>query len=224
MKIIALGNARINSKRLHNKMLKPFANTTLTQIAVRRLTELKEIDDIYFAVYENELVTLAQKYLPSDSIIVRTKTSANADYPITRVHDYLAMIDFDYCVWINSCHAMLKPETIDLAALTLKNNNYKSLTSVKKRLSWFYDIHGLPINNLDPIDQIQSNKSNPIYEVAHAFHIFNKKHFFNTDTYWNNNYNDPYLFEISEIESVDVDTEHDFIVSEILYELFNRKK
>ena len=76
---------------------------------------------------------------------------------------------------------------------------------------------------MDPIDQIQSNKSNPIFEVAHAFHIFNKKHFFKTNTYWNNNYNDPYLFEISELESVDVDTEHDFIVSETLYELFNRK-
>ena len=40
MKIIALGNARINSKRLHNKMLKPFANTTPTEIAVKRLSEL----------------------------------------------------------------------------------------------------------------------------------------------------------------------------------------
>ena len=43
-------------------MLKPFANTTLTEIAVKRLSELKEFDKVYFVVYENELINLAEDH------------------------------------------------------------------------------------------------------------------------------------------------------------------
>ena len=53
-----------------------------------------------------------------------------------------------------------------------------------------------PINNLNPKSQKNTQDSFPIYEVAHAFHIFNRKQFFSKGVIWNNK-NDPYLFEIS---------------------------
>ena len=91
------------------------------------------------------------------------------------------------------------------------------MTAVIKKNTWFYDNLGLPINDKDPIKQILTQDSSPIYEVVHAFHVFNKEHLFTTDTYWNNRVNDPYLYEIDPIESLDVDNLNDFIISESVY-------
>ena len=68
--------------------------------------------------------------------------------------------------------------------------------------------------------QLRTEKSSPVYEVAHAFHVFNKKYLFQTNSYWSNIKNDPYLYVISDIEALDVDNEEDFIISEAVYKQF----
>ena len=219
MKVIALGNARLGSTRVKNKMIKPFGKTTLVEIALKRINQLKNFDEIYFAVYEDELIDIAKKIINPNSIIRRSKESADADYPITKVLDYLKNIEFDYCMWINSCHALLKAETIDKAINFFKENSFKSMTSVKKRTSWFYDEEMKPLNNTNPT-QLRTEKSPPVYEVAHAFHVFNKKYLFQTNSYWSNIKNDPYLYVVSDLEALDVDNEADFIISEAVYKQF----
>ena len=44
-----------------------------------------------------------------------------------------------------------------------------------------------------------------------------KDHFFKTASYWNNTENDPELFQIDDVEALDVDTETDFLISESIY-------
>lgn len=221
MKIVAIGNARLGSKRLKNKMLSKFGNTTLIEIALKRLASLKEFDNVYFAVFEEELLKIAQQYLSNDQIIIRSKESATIDSPITKIHHYLEGIESDYFMWVNSCHSMLFPETLDKAASYFMNNNLKSMTSVIKKDTWFYDSDGKPVNCLDPAEQIQTDKSNSLFEVVHAFHIFNKNHFFKTGTYWNNKENDPYLYEIDPIESLDVDNSTDLFISQSVFNSSN---
>ena len=63
MKIIAVGQARLNSTRCKRKMLRPFANTTLVELAVKRLGNVKNFDGVYFGAHEDELLEVTPKNL-----------------------------------------------------------------------------------------------------------------------------------------------------------------
>ena len=218
MKIIAILNMRLASSRLKKKLLKPFGNTTLAEIAIKKLSNLKLLDEKYMAAYEKKLLDIGYKYLPKKSVITRSRKSAYSQNNLFLEWEYLKKIDFDYCIWINSCHAHLKKSTIEKAIKEIRTNKHPALTSVIRHYSWFYKINGKnPINNLNPKSQKNTQDSFPIYEVAHAFHIFNRKQFFSKGVIWNNKKNDPYLFEISKIESLDVDDLDDFKISESVY-------
>ena len=66
-----------------------------------------------------------------------------------------------------------------------------------------------------------SQKSNHLFEVCHAFHIFRKDHFFQSKTYWKNKKHDPYLYEINSMEALDIDDINDFKISESVYKYIN---
>jgi len=53
--------------------------------------------------------------------------------------------------------------------------------------------------------------------VAHAFHIYERRFFLEKTAYWGNSPNNPSLFEISEDESIDIDTELEFKYAEMIY-------
>jgi N-acylneuraminate cytidylyltransferase len=222
MKLIAVGQARLNSVRSKNKMLRPYANTTLVELAVKKLSCLENFDEVYFGAYEAELLEVARKHLPLSSIRIRTEEMANSEDMMIS-YGWLRDIDFDYCMWINSCHGLLKAETLDQAASTFRNEGYKSMTSVRKYYTGFYDEAGKPVNDKEPamrdgkVYQRRTQDTSPLYGIANAFHVFEREHFFNTNTYWNNSKNDPFLYEINHIESLDVDTEDDFLISESVY-------
>ena len=95
------------------------------------------------------------------------------------------------------------------------------MTSVTKLSSWIYNNNGEPINNKNSKTQTITQNSNAIYVVAHAFHVFQKDHFFNTASYWSNKINDPFLYQINDIEALDVDTEEDFLISDSVYKRNN---
>ena len=215
MRLIAFGTARLNSTRCKNKMLRPYADTSLAELAVKRLASLTSFDDVFFAAHENELLDVSRDYLPAASIIERSRESALENTSITVIYDYLRDIDFDYCMWINSCHAFLKPSTIESAATRFKQGKSRSMTAVRKRYSWFYTLEGRSINNIPTA--AATEQSVPLLEVTHAFHIYQKDHFFKTASYWNNTENDPELFQIDDVEALDVDTETDFLISESIY-------
>jgi len=220
MKIIAVGQVRLNSTRCRRKMLRPFANTTLVELAVKRLANIANFDGVYFGAHEEELLEVARKHLPSSSIRVRTKEMANTD-DLILAHSWLCDIDFDFCMWINSCHGHLKSKTLDQAVEVFRRGRYKSMTAVRKRSIWCYNQDGEPVNNKNPLTQTTSQRSEPLYEVANAFHVFQKEHFFSTKTFWHNKKNDPFLYVINDIEAIDVDTEDDFIISEAVYKSFH---
>jgi CMP-N-acetylneuraminic acid synthetase len=220
MKIIAAAEVRLNSKRCKRKMTRPFANTTLVEIAAKRLADVKNFDGVYFGAHEDELLEAGRKYLPSSSMRVRTKEMANTD-DMMLARSWIRDIDFDYCMLINSCHGNLESETLDQAVEIFRRERYKSMTAVTKRYSWYYNQDGEPVNNKDPLTQAGTHQSEPLYEVAHAFHLFQKEHFFSTKSYWNNKKNDPFLYVINDIEALDVDTEEEFVISESVFKSFH---
>ena len=218
MKIIAISQARVNSTRCENKMLRPFDNTTLVEIAIKRLLELEKFSGIYFGAYDKQILDIAYNYMPKSNVIKRSKEMANSEDMILS-YSWIKELDFDYCMWINCCHAHLKANTLNNASAEFKNLKCKSMTSVKKYNTGFYNHDSNPINHDKPF--IRTQDVTPLYGIANAFHIFEKKHFFNKKNYWNNEHKDPYLYVIDEIEALDVDSVNEFLISESVYKIRN---
>ena len=67
----------------------------------------------------------------------------------------------------------------------------------------------------------EGSKSNDLFSFfdvyTHNFHIFNRKFFIKNKKYWSNKKNDPYLFNVNFLESLDIDTEEEFSAIETIY-------
>jgi len=56
-----------------------------------------------------------------------------------------------------------------------------------------------------------------MYEMAHAFHIFDRDTFLETGRFWSYEENDPACVVISDLEALDIDEMLDFEIYENMY-------
>jgi len=213
MEIAALIQARTGSQRCPNKMLREFCNTNLISLALKKFAGTSQLFKLYFAVHEQELIHIGKNY--NCNIIKRNEQSAKAD-DIKTVFNYIDKIEEEYIMFINACSPFLTLKTLENAIDCFKKNKPKSLTAVIKKHTWYYFLDGKPINFLDPTN-LNTKSSVPVFEVTHNIHIFNKNRFIEHTYFWNHSENDPYFFEIDEMEAIDIDTEFDFYKAESIY-------
>lgn len=215
MKDIALViQARSNSKRCKNKMLRSFANSNLFKIQLEKYKNIYKENKlkVYAAVGEEKFFKILNDY-PLISIIKRNEASVNGD-KIDDVFNYLNLIKESTICFINPCAPLMGSHKVLEAIEAYTKNNYKSLTTVLKKHTWYYDHLKKPINN-----NLSGNTKDldEIYECTHNFHIFRKDFFIKNLRYWDNQLNDPFLFEVDQFESLDIDTEEEFQFVEKVY-------
>ncbi len=211
--IAGIIQARTKSERCKNKMLRPFSNKSLIDIALAKFTRPQNSFNLYFAAYEEELKRIGSRY--SSTIINRTNESAEGE-DILVVFNYLSQIKEEYVMFINPCCPFLKLETLEKAAQFFMENNLNSLTAVVRSNGWYYHLDGKPINYTDPT-VVNSKCTKQVLKVAQCFHIFPRERFLQNGYLWKNEPQDPYFFEINDLEAVDIDTELEFLVAESLY-------
>lgn len=211
--IAAVIQARVDSQRCKNKMLRNFAGTNLISLALEKHSKPSDVFKLYFAACEPELIEIGQKY--NNTIIKRSEESVKSER-IEVIMDYMKHIPEKTVMFINSCHPFLTMETLESAVEQFKSKKAISMTSVVKTHTWYYFMDGRPINFLDPTNP-NTKTTEPLYQIAQAFHIFDKERFLKHHYYWAHEKNDPCFFEISEKEAIDIDTELDFVRAESLY-------
>jgi len=217
-------NARTASTRIPNKLLRNFCDTNLISIALDRLSQLKEYN-CYLAVADQSLIDLyKEKY--SDTHIQLLLRSPEAvtrgfnDYSVAWEH--YTRVKGSHILCMNPCLPFTKPSTYRNAIqYFLDNSHLKTLTSVKSSENLFF--YGNKIMNAPLDGSVRTVENTKIYEMAHAFHIFDKEYFMKTGNFWDYTENNPGLFEISKIESIDIDEPLDFIIAEKLYKSFGNK-
>ena len=123
-KISAVINARLNSSRMKSKMIRPFHDTDLLEIALEKMNQLSYFDHRYIAVAEDSLVEKASKY---NNIEVLKRSSNSVEFgphhPMTTFEHYLR-IPTEYFFVINSCAAFLSPDSIKRAFDIFQETNY----------------------------------------------------------------------------------------------------
>ena len=112
--IAVIVQARLGSQRVPQKMLRPFAGTTLMDIYLQKISQTTRLPlkNIYASVYEEELVAVCEKY--PVQIYRRSKESADSEgTPMGLMYEWWDQIPFKYCVLVNACAPFLRLETIE---------------------------------------------------------------------------------------------------------------
>lgn len=204
--------ARKQSQRCPNKMLKPFAGTTLTDIVLSKLKNFG--DSAFFAGYEDEFKRKCVK--AGVRFVRRSHRSAHIDAPITEILSFLKKVDFEYLLIVNSCLPLLKYETIAAFLEDCRKNDFRPAFSVIRRNNFFFSLKRKPLNFSLSLKTINTKTVDPVYEFAHALYFFNKEYFFKHGRYWDWRY--VRLIELKEkLELVDIDTQEDFEIAQRLW-------
>lgn len=226
--LILLGIAREGSKRLENKMLRPFGNTTLFNIYLDKLVKISRMKDspfskVVLALNKNDkrLWQIAKKQSSPLEIIERNDFSAKEATKPADLFHFLDNYKEDYVVRINACFPFLTPETIITTTnYFIEHPEVKTMTCIKERSNWFWNPEtNKPITFVDK-SFTTTQQSKTIYESVHCLHILNRKDILN-NILWNLKPNDPYLYVVSDsIEFLDIDTETEFKICEAVWKTY----
>ncbi|SVE16628.1 uncharacterized protein METZ01_LOCUS469482, partial [marine metagenome] len=147
-------------------MLRPFADTTLTDIVLKKLATFGE--NSFFAGYEGEFKRKCDDI--GVSFVQRTKKSVSIDEPQIEYLSFLREVNYDYLLIVNGCLPLLKVETITKFLNEVVSNGLNPSSVIIKRSNYFFGKDKLPINFSIDLKNLNSKKVSPIYEFANALY------------------------------------------------------
>lgn len=211
--------ARMGSQRVPGKMLRPFSDTTLTDILFDKLTKSTIIpkSNIYFSVYEDELKEIGKKY--GINIFDRSKESAFAETDMKLIYEWHNKLPFKYIVLISACNPLLTVKTIDSFLKSFIESDKEGAFAVFEKKTYYWNKQGKPITDWQEVSIMNTKNIEPIYEAAHC--LYASRLDIIEQGYWmDKNYPpQPELFVMKEIEAFDIDYEWQFQLGEQLYKM-----
>ena len=133
--------ARTSSTRCKKKMIRSFADTSLTDILLSKLAKIG--GNVFFSGYES--LFEEKCHLHGIPFVQRTEKSALSEGPLLEVFDFLADQPYEYFLFFNGCLPFLKTETIS-KFLDICIEDDKPKFAVLKRNNYFTDMDGNPYN------------------------------------------------------------------------------
>lgn len=216
--ISAIVNARLQSSRTKNKMVRPYCGTDLLEIALEKLNGLDFFEHRYLAVAEDELARKAEKY-PNIEVL-RRKPEAVAPgphHPMITFEHYLR-VPTEYFFVINPCAAFLSRETIRKAFDEFQQTDFRSYIAVEQTRDWVFSANGEALTHRNAAGFQNTSDGEYFLRATHAFYIANRDYFASHNgQLWTLQKDDPHLVAMPGDEAIDVDTDLDFEISEYLY-------
>ncbi len=201
--VFSLG--RKQSERCPNKMLRPFADTTLTDLILEKLAVLPY--DTFFAGYEPEFK--AKCHRAGVRFVQRDHHSIMIDQPIVEILSFLRSVEYEHVLLVSPCLPFLGVESIRRFAEDCLDHDVRPAFSVVRRKNYFLTLRREPLNFDLRGKTINTKTVKPVYEFAHALYFFNRRFFLREGRYWD--WRRVRLIELpAGRELLDVDTEEDF--------------
>ena len=210
--------ARLGSQRVPGKMLRPFAGTTLVDILLKKISNLKSINSnqVYFCAYEDELLETASKY-PVNTI-KRSKESSQEEKDIRILFEWYNQIPTNHLVMVSACNPLLETKTIDKFIRQYSISDKEGAISVYESKNYFWDKEGKMLNKWpDGFTSMNTKFIEPTKIAAHC--MYGSRVNIIEKGFWVTNKlpYEPELINMPEIEAFDVDYEWQFIVAEQIY-------
>lgn len=211
MKIVAVVPMKLNNRRLPQKNTKSFTNgKPLCHYILSTLLKIDEIEEIYVYCSNPDI----QEFLPDG--IRYLKRSSELDQDTTKMNEILKSfadeIHADIYVMTHTTAPFISAESIKKGLSVVKAGNYDSAFAVK-RVQDFLWKDGKPFNY--KLDNIPRTQDLPIlYEETSGFYIYKDEVITKLNRRIGSN---PFLVEVSEIESIDIDEREDFIIADAIF-------
>ena len=215
-KISIVINARTQSTRVPNKLIRNFHNSTLIDIALAKINQMNFFENRYLAVAEDELIDIGKKY-NNVKILKRSFEAVKKGVnPLNITFEHYLKIPSDYIFVFNPCLPLIQISTIKKAFDYFQNTNFNSYTAVIPTGEWIFDSSGKALTIKDPTN-VTTNKDISFFKGCHAFHIINKKYFNDNKILWTFEINNPHIIEVPLNQAFDIDTLDEFNLAELKY-------
>lgn len=211
MKIVAIVPMKLNNRRLPQKNTKRFTNgKPLCSYILSTLLEIDKIDEVYVYCSNPEI----KEFIPNKVKFLQRSESLDKD--TTSMTEVLTCftkeVPADIYVLTHTTAPFISKESIQKGLESVVSGKYDSSFAAKK-LQDFLWMEGKPFNyTLDNIPRTQDLQ--PIYEETSGFYIYT--HDVMTELHRRIGEN-PFIVEIGEIESIDIDEAEDFIIADAVY-------
>ena len=211
MKTIAIVPIKLNSQRLPQKNIKPFVNgKPLCYYVLSTLLTVEGVDEVYVYCSNPDI----QKYIPEK--IKYLKRSETLDQDTTKINEVLQCfakdIQADIYVMTHTTAPFISKHSIERGLQAVMSGKYDSAFAAKKLQDFLWK-DGVPFNY--ELNNIPRTQDLPIlYEETSGFYIYRDE----VITKFNRRIGkNPFIVEVGEIESIDIDENEDFIIAEAIY-------
>ena len=216
METVAIVPMKLNNRRLPQKNTKSFTNgEPLCHYILSTLLRVDGIDEVY--VYCSN--TSIQEFIPKG--VKYLKRSENLDQDSTKMNEVLQSfardVPSDVYVMTHTTAPFISVESITKGLEAVKTGEYDSAFAAKKLQDFLWK-DGKPFNySLDAIPRTQDLP--PLYEETSGFYIYKSNVITDLNRRIGNN---PFIVEVSEIESIDIDEPEDFKIADAVFNYLNR--
>lgn len=211
MKTVAIVPMKLNNRRLPQKNTKAFTNgKPLCYYILSTLQTVSGVDEVYVYCSNPDI----QNFIPAG--VKYLKRSELLDQDTTKMNEVLKCfasdVPADIYVMTHTTAPFVKKESIEKGLNAVVNGEYDSAFAAKKLQDFLWK-DGVPFNYaLDNIPRTQDLPS--LYEETSGFYIYQAS----VMTELNRRIgNKPYIVEVGEIESVDIDEKEDFEIADAIF-------
>ena len=211
MKVVAVVPMKLNNRRLPQKNTKKFTNgKPLCYYILSTLLTLDKVDEVYVYCSNPDI----KDYIPDGVRYLRR--SEQLDQDSTKMNEvlqsFLLDIPADVYLMTHTTAPFISKQSIEKGLNAVIDGEYDSAFAAKKLQDFLWK-DGQPFNyELNNIPRTQDLP--PLYEETSGFYIYKN----NVMKEKNRRIGDkPYIVEVSEIESVDIDEEEDFMIADAIY-------
>lgn len=224
--IVFILQARTQSTRVPNKMLKPFAGSNLFEIAVEKILSSKLIpkENLLLSIMDDELIEIAKKH--GVNYFIRSEESTQEPVTLPKVFEWHDKIPFKYYVNVNGCNPLLKIETLESFVQQFMESSSRGQFGVFEKKTFLFSNEGHMLNKFYGEDKylatLETKFVETCYEAAHSLYAGTVEDI-SKEIYMGSfkEPNDPEFFVMDEIECFDIDWPWQFELAEIMYKKDN---
>lgn len=211
MRTVAIVPMKLNNRRLPQKNTRCFTNgKPLCHYILSTLLTVDGIDEVYVYCSNPDI----QAFIPKG--IIFKQRSESLDQDTTKMNEVLKSfsndVSADIYVMTHTTAPFISKESIKKGLMAVKNGPYDSSFAAKKLQDFLWK-DGIPFNyDLSNIPRTQDLC--PLYEETSGFYIYRQE----VIKKYNRRIGEkPYIVEVGEIESIDIDEPEDFLIADAIF-------
>ncbi|MCB2219430.1 MAG: acylneuraminate cytidylyltransferase family protein [Bacteroidetes bacterium] len=222
---------RKGSQRVNNKSTRPFSifkEGGLLELKLSQLIKIDSFDEIIVSSNDEKSLQIAEKFYTKSSkirIVKRPDSLANAETKLTELIKYAGgLCKSEHILWTHVTSPFIDMDDYYKSINTyfrVIESDFDSLMSVKKLQTFIWDKESNDIINRKNQEKWPRTQDLKIlYEIDSGIFITSKEIYLKSIDRIGSK---PYLYEMDDIKSFDIDWPKDFEIAEILFDHLKEK-